>query len=98
MTNPTTRIDGQILSMRRLFDEPPAAVFAAFTEPDQLDRWWGPDGYTTTTHTLDLRRGGVWHYCLRMPGAPERRLGISSAPSGTRAIRARASVSPPRVA
>ena len=70
MTDPTTQIDGQILSMRRLFDDPPATVFAAFTEPDQLDLWWGPDGYTTTTHTLDLRRGGVWHYCLRMPGAP----------------------------
>jgi hypothetical protein len=33
----------------------------------------------------------------RMPGAPDMRFSISSAPLGTRAIRSRASVSPPRV-
>lgn len=61
----TTEIDDHVLTTRRTFDAPRDDVFAAFTDPDQLELWWGPEGYTTVTYELDLRRGGVWHYCLR---------------------------------
>ena len=36
------------------------AVFAAFTHPEQVDQWWGPRGFTTTTSSRHVRAGGEW--------------------------------------
>jgi len=41
---------------------PPDAVFAAWTEADQVTAWWGESGvYRTTAWTADVRVGGAWH-------------------------------------
>lgn len=42
-------------------------VFAAYTEVRHLSRWWGPDGFTTTTHSFDFRPGGVWDFTMHGP-------------------------------
>ena len=34
------------LELRRTLPAPRGVVFAAFTEPDVLARWWGPEGFT----------------------------------------------------
>jgi len=40
---------------------PPARVFQAISDPNQLPRWWGQDGlYHVTKSTIDLRPGGKW--------------------------------------
>jgi uncharacterized protein YndB with AHSA1/START domain len=40
---------------------PPARVFQAISDPNQLPRWWGQDGlYHVTKSTMDLRPGGKW--------------------------------------
>lgn len=51
----------------RLLDAPPETVFAAWTDPRQVRRWWGPNGFTTPVAKIDLRPGGTWHYCMRAP-------------------------------
>jgi uncharacterized protein YndB with AHSA1/START domain len=51
----------------RVFDAPRDLVFKAFTEPERLVRWWGPKGFTTPSCKVDLRTGGVFHYCMRSP-------------------------------
>jgi uncharacterized protein YndB with AHSA1/START domain len=51
----------------RIFDAPCEAVWKAFTEPERLKRWWGPKGFTVERCTVDLRPGGLFHYCLRSP-------------------------------
>ncbi|HEV2530053.1 MAG TPA: SRPBCC domain-containing protein [Thermomicrobiales bacterium] len=58
------RIEDHVLALDRVIEATPEEAYAAFTEPAQLDQWWGPDGYTTVTHAHDFRRGGVWHYTL----------------------------------
>jgi uncharacterized protein YndB with AHSA1/START domain len=30
-------------------------------------RWWGPDGFTTTTRSIDVRLGGVWRFVMHGP-------------------------------
>ncbi len=45
----------------RVFDAPVKAVWAAWTESDQVARWWGPRGFSLTTHSKDLRPGGHRH-------------------------------------
>ena len=42
-------------------------VFEAFTEVRHLSRWWGPDGFTTTTRAFELRVGGAWDFVMHGP-------------------------------
>jgi uncharacterized protein YndB with AHSA1/START domain len=51
----------------RIFAAPRELVFAAFTDPKHLAQWWGPDGFTTTTHSFDFRPGGVWRFVMHGP-------------------------------
>jgi uncharacterized protein YndB with AHSA1/START domain len=60
-----TMIGDRELEMSRTFDAPRELVFRAWTDADALKRWWGPQGWTTTHCTVDLRPGGAWHYCFR---------------------------------
>jgi len=39
--------DGVIVSTR-VFDAPRELLFKAWTDPDHLVRWWGPQGFTNT--------------------------------------------------
>jgi uncharacterized protein YndB with AHSA1/START domain len=51
--------------VERVFDAPRRAVFAAYTQPDLLRRWFGPHGYTLTDCVIDLTVGGHWRYVVR---------------------------------
>jgi uncharacterized protein YndB with AHSA1/START domain len=51
----------------RAIDGPRALVFEAFTDAGRLGQWWGPDGFTTTTHAFEFRVGGVWDYTMHGP-------------------------------
>jgi uncharacterized protein YndB with AHSA1/START domain len=55
------------LHLERLIAAPPERVFALWTEPDQLVRWWGPEGYDVPSHKIDVRPGGHWRTTLRRP-------------------------------
>lgn len=48
----------------RTFDAPRDLVWRAWTDPQHVGRWWGPAGYTTTTHSMDFRPGGAWRYTM----------------------------------
>lgn len=48
-----------------------AQVWRAWTEKDQLAHWFGPKGVIIPTCTLDLRPGGTFHYCMRLPDGSE---------------------------
>ena len=51
----------------RVFAAPREAVFAAFSDPARLARWWGPAGFTNTIHEYDFRTGGRWRFTMRGP-------------------------------
>ena len=51
----------------RLIDAPRALVFRAFSEPEHLARWWGPDGFTNTFAEFDFRPGGHWRFTMHGP-------------------------------
>ncbi|RYZ61030.1 MAG: ATPase [Chitinophagaceae bacterium] len=42
-------------------------VFAAWTNPDLLQNWWGPAGFTNTFEVFDLRPGGKWRFTMHGP-------------------------------
>jgi len=51
----------------RIVDAPRDRVFKAWTDPDQLARWWGPKGFQNTFHEFDLRPGGAWRFIMHAP-------------------------------
>lgn len=56
-----------VISLTRVYDAPLAAVWEAWTIPEEVAQWWGPRGFTLTTHSRDLRTGGHWHYTMHGP-------------------------------
>ncbi|MFD7430119.1 SRPBCC family protein [Streptomyces sp. NPDC059818] len=58
--------DREIVISRDI-DAPRELVFKAFTEVRHLSRWWGPEGFTTTTRAFEFRVGGVWEFVLHGP-------------------------------
>jgi uncharacterized protein YndB with AHSA1/START domain len=55
------------IRITRLYDAPIKAVWNAWTDPKQTAKWWGPRGFTLTTHAKDLRPGGTWDYTMHGP-------------------------------
>ncbi len=55
------------LSLTRIYDAPVKAVWEAWTDPKQAAKWWGPRGFTITTHSKELKPGGIWHYTMHGP-------------------------------
>jgi uncharacterized protein YndB with AHSA1/START domain len=55
------------IRITRVYDAPVRAVWDAWTDPKQVAQWWGPRGFTLTTHSKDLRAGGSWRYTMHGP-------------------------------
>ena len=58
--------DREIVTTRD-FDAPRELVFAAWTDAKHVSNWWGPNGFTTTTHVMDVRPGGEWRFIMHGP-------------------------------
>src|SRR3954462_8406462 len=59
--------DDREIVISRVISAPRELVFEAFTEVRHLSRWWGPDGFTTTTRAFAFRVGGAWDFVLPGP-------------------------------
>jgi uncharacterized protein YndB with AHSA1/START domain len=55
------------ITTTRLVDAPRELVFDAFTQPEHVARWWGPNGFTNTIHVMDVRPGGEWRFVMHGP-------------------------------
>lgn len=55
------------IEITRIYDAPVKMVWDAWTEDKQVVKWWGPRGFTLTTHSKDLRSDGHWHYTMHGP-------------------------------
>ena len=51
----------------RVIDAPRELVFEAFTETRHLSRWWGPEGFPTTTQSFEFRGGAEWDFVMHGP-------------------------------
>jgi len=63
--NPNAAADERELVLTRVFDAPREMVFRAWTDPEQMKQWWGPNGFTLPYCKIDLRPGGKIHFCMR---------------------------------
>jgi uncharacterized protein YndB with AHSA1/START domain len=65
------------LTVSRVIDAPRPLVFKAWTDPEQIARWWGPKGFTTIDYEMDVRPGGGYRLHMRSPeGTDHRKRGV----------------------
>ena len=67
----TTMTQEKSFTITRELDAPRELVYKVWTDPEHLAKWWGPAGFTFVTSKLDLRPGGMFHYCMRSPDGQE---------------------------
>ena len=59
------------LVIERVFNAPLDLVYAAWTTPNQIAKWYGPEGFETTVTEFDFRPGGAWRYVMHGPDGNE---------------------------
>ncbi len=55
------------LIVSRIFNAPVELVWKAWTEPEYVMKWWGPDYFTSPSAKIDFREGGTSVVCMRAP-------------------------------
>jgi uncharacterized protein YndB with AHSA1/START domain len=65
-TSDASTADREIM-IERTVNAPRELVWRAWTEADQIKAWWGPNGFTTTIHEMDVTVGGVWRFMMHGP-------------------------------
>ena len=66
MTQDINTSDREIV-ITRLINAPRELVFTVWTDVNHLEKWWGPNGFTTTTKEFDFRPGGNWIHTMHGP-------------------------------
>ena len=62
-----TRSEGLALELNRALPAAPSVVFDAFTDPNELARWWGPEGFSTPSLEFDPRVGDSYRIEMQPP-------------------------------
>lgn len=59
------------VTISRVFDAPRELVWKAWTEPEMIMKWWGPEHFTAPSAKVDLRVGGKYIYAMKGPAGSE---------------------------
>ncbi len=59
--------DKDKIVISRILDAPREFVWKCWTEPEEIARWWGPEGFTAPNVKVDLRVGGKYVFCMHGP-------------------------------
>ncbi|MFN8286685.1 MAG: SRPBCC domain-containing protein [Chitinophagales bacterium] len=55
------------LRISRLLNAPRELVWKVWTDPNHIKNWWGPNGFTNTISTMELKKGGQWKFVMHGP-------------------------------
>ncbi|MBA3681197.1 MAG: SRPBCC domain-containing protein [Bacteroidetes bacterium] len=55
------------LKISRVLNAPIELVWKVWTEPEHIAQWWGPNGFTNTINTMDVKPGGEWKFVMHGP-------------------------------
>ncbi|MEX0288003.1 MAG: SRPBCC domain-containing protein [Flavobacteriaceae bacterium] len=64
-------LSNRMLSIKRTFKAPLKLVWEAWTQPEHIAKWWGPQGMKTTVEEHNFVVGGAWKYTMLMPDGKE---------------------------
>src|SRR5512138_2655039 len=63
----TAGSDKLTLEMKRVLPAAPSDLFAAFIEPNELVKWWGPEGFSTSSLEFQARVGENYRIEMQPP-------------------------------
>lgn len=63
--NVTKDLENNTLIIEYVANAPKEKVWRAYAEKEMFEKWWGPEGWETTTKEFDFRPGGRVHYCMK---------------------------------
>lgn len=63
----STKSEDRVLEIERHIKATPEKVFDAWTKPEQLVKWWGPEGFNVPEHVISVVKGGGWRTVMRSP-------------------------------
>jgi uncharacterized protein YndB with AHSA1/START domain len=64
-SNTAVESTDRAIVVTRVFDASRELVWNTLTMPEHLEHWWGPKGFTSRVHQLELRPGGNFLYSQR---------------------------------
>jgi len=56
--------DDKTIVIERVFNAPREKVWKAWTDTAEIEKWWGPRGFSTRVEKSDLKNGGSWRYVM----------------------------------
>ncbi|RJR14879.1 SRPBCC domain-containing protein [Candidatus Microgenomates bacterium] len=63
--------DKEQIEITHIFEAPVASVWKAWTTPELIKKWWGPQGFTAPSIKIDFRVGGKYVYAMHGPKGSE---------------------------
>lgn len=60
-------LEQRALRITRTLQAPVELVWEAWTKPEHIANWWGPNGFTNTIHEMDFCEGGEWKFTMHGP-------------------------------
>ncbi len=67
----TIQVTEDTLTITRVINAPRERVFAAWSDPDQVEAWSGCAGATSLGATMDFRVSGGYRHTIRIPNGSE---------------------------
>jgi uncharacterized protein YndB with AHSA1/START domain len=67
MSATATDTSNREMIITRLLNAPREMVWKAWTQPEHVKHWWGPNGFTNTIHEMEVKPGGVWRFMMHGP-------------------------------
>ncbi len=55
------------ITTSRVFDATRELVWKVWTDPNHIGNWWGPNGFTNTIETMEVKPGGIWKLIMHGP-------------------------------
>jgi uncharacterized protein YndB with AHSA1/START domain len=53
--------------LTRTLNAPVELVWEMWTNPKHIAKWWGPNGFTNTINTMEVKPGGEWGLIMHGP-------------------------------
>ena len=67
MSNAKSLTADREIVITRLLSAPKTLVWDAWTQPEHLVHWYGPDGFSLTSKEMEVKSGGTWEFILHGP-------------------------------
>jgi PhnB protein len=67
MAKKTNASSNRELSISRLLNAPIELVWEVWTNPEHIQHWWGPNGFSNSISKMDVKPGGEWEFIMHGP-------------------------------